>query len=80
MKDYSMRFIFDRKNETGFKGRKQGKKYKETGLLQIEVRRDGTDKRVYVSTNIHIRPLRNKSSRYTAFIFFHHIHYITTHS
>ena len=55
MKNFSMRFVFDRKNETGHKKRLKGKEYKETGLLQIEVRQDGTDKRVYISTNIHIR-------------------------
>lgn len=53
-----MRFLFDKKNETGFrdKEKKKGKKYKETGLLQIEVRQDGTDKRVLISTGIRIRP------------------------
>ncbi|GAB6121072.1 site-specific integrase [Dysgonomonas termitidis] len=64
MKDYTMRFIFDRKNETGFRdNEKKGKsekhpkrKLKETGLLQIEVRKDGTDKRVYISTNLRIKP------------------------
>lgn len=56
MKDYTMRFVFDRKNETGHKKKVKGKEYKETGLLQIEVKRDGTDKRVYVSSNIRIRP------------------------
>lgn len=56
MLDYSMRFIFDRKNESGFKGKKKGGKYKETGLLQIEVRKDGTDKRVFISTNLRIKP------------------------
>lgn len=56
MKDYSIRFVFDRKNETGHKKKEKGKEYKEAGLLQIEVRQDGTDKRAYISTNIHIRP------------------------
>lgn len=53
-----MRFLFDKKNETGFRDKKKvkGKEYKETGLLQIEVRQDGTDKRVLVSTGIRIRP------------------------
>lgn len=57
MKDFSMRYIFDRKNETGYRDKhKKNKKYKEKGLLQIEVREDGTDKRAYVSTNIKLRP------------------------
>lgn len=56
MKDYTMRFVFDRKNETGYKKKIKGKQYKETGLLQIEVKKDGTDKRVFISTNIRIRP------------------------
>lgn len=64
MKDYTIRFVFDRKNETGFrtKDKKKSKeshsikKFKEDGLLQIEVKKDGTDKRVYISTNIRIRP------------------------
>jgi hypothetical protein len=55
MKDFTVRFVFDCKNESGFKGKKKGVKYKEDGLLQIEVKKDGTDKRVYVSTNIRIR-------------------------
>lgn len=59
MLDYSMRFVYDRKNETGHKDKDKSKKkkdYKETGLLQIEVRKDGTDKRVFISTNIRIKP------------------------
>lgn len=56
MLDYTIRFVFDRKNETGHKKKEKGKKYKETGLLQLEVRKDGTDKRVYISTHIRIRP------------------------
>lgn len=58
MKNFTMRFLFDKKNETGFRDKKKvkGKEYKETGLLQIEVRQDGTDKRVLVSTGIRIRP------------------------
>lgn len=59
MKDYTIRFVYDRKNETGFRSKKKGssgKKFKEDGLLQIEVKKDGTDKRVYISTNIRIRP------------------------
>ena len=56
MKDYTIRFVFDRKNESGFKEKKKGVKYKEDGLLQIEVKKDGTDKRVYISTNIRVRP------------------------
>lgn len=64
MKDYTIRFVYDRKNETGFRDKDKkkpkdsrvAKKYKEDGLLQIEVKKDGTDKRVYVSTNIRIRP------------------------
>lgn len=58
MKDFSMRFVFDRKKETGFRDKEKtkGKKYKETRLLQIEVRQDGSDKRAYVSTDIRIRP------------------------
>jgi len=58
MKDFSMRFVFDRKNETGFRDKEKikGKKYKESGLLQIEVRQDGSDKRAWVSTDIRIRP------------------------
>lgn len=64
MKDYTIRFVFDRKNETGYKtkGKKKSatgsvsKKHKEDGLLQIELKNDGTDKRVYISTNIRIRP------------------------
>lgn len=46
MKDYTIRFVFDRKNETGFrtKDKKKSKeshsikKFKEDGLLQIEVK------------------------------------------
>lgn len=62
MRDYSIRFVYDRKNETGYKDKEKnksktkGKKYKEQGLLQIEVRKEGTDKRVYISTGIKIRP------------------------
>lgn len=56
MNNCSVRFVFDRKNETGYKKKVKGKKYKEVGLLQIEVRKDGTDKRVYISANIHIKP------------------------
>lgn len=62
MLDYTIRFVFDRKNETGHKKKEKGKKYKETGLLQLEVRKDGTDKRVYISTHIRIRPDQFDSS------------------
>lgn len=56
MRDYSMRFVYDRKNETGFKKKQKGKAYKDIGLLQIEIRQDGTDKRTWVSAGIKIRP------------------------
>lgn len=56
MRDYSMRFVYDRKNETGFKKKKKGKTYKSIGLLQIEIKEDGTDKRAWVSAGIKIRP------------------------
>ncbi|WP_165045895.1 site-specific integrase [Dysgonomonas sp. ZJ709] len=56
MKDYSMRYIFDRKNETGYRNKIKGKKYKDLGLIQIEIRKDGTDKRAYVSTNVKVTP------------------------
>lgn len=56
MKDYTIRFVYDRKNETGHKGRKEGKEYKRDGLLQIEVRKDNSDKRAWVSTGIRITP------------------------
>lgn len=56
MKDYTMRFVFDRKNETGYKGKKKGVIYKEIGLLQIEVKKDNSDKRVWISANVKIRP------------------------
>lgn len=56
MKDATLRFVFDRKNETGFKKKLKDKKYKDFGLLQIEIRKDGTDKRVYISTSIKIKP------------------------
>lgn len=62
MLDYTIRFVFDRKNETGHKKKEKGKKYKETGLLQLEVRKDGTDKRAYISTHIRIRPDQFDSS------------------
>lgn len=51
-----MRFVFDRKNETGYKKKEKGKKYKETGLLQIEVRIEGTSKRTFISTGIKLKP------------------------
>lgn len=51
-----MRFVYDRKNETGHKKKEKGKKYKEIGLLQVEVRKDGTDKRSFISTHIKIKP------------------------
>lgn len=56
MDNYSIRFVYDRKNETGVRGKVKGRTYKEKGLLQIEVRKEGTYKRAYVSTNIHITP------------------------
>lgn len=56
MKDYTIRFVLNRKNESGFKEKKEGVKCKEDRLLQIEVKKDGTDKYVYISTNIRIRP------------------------
>lgn len=51
-----MRYIFDRKNETGYRNKIKGKKYKDLGLIQIEIRKDGTDKRAYVSTNVKVTP------------------------
>lgn len=51
-----------KKNETGYKNKEKnksktkGRKYKEQGLLQIEVRKEGTDKRACISTRIKIRP------------------------
>lgn len=58
MKDYSIRYVFDRKNETGHKDKVKvkGKKYADTGLVQIEVRKDGTDKRVWISTGVRVTP------------------------
>lgn len=56
MKDYSIRFVYDRKNETGHAGKAKGRKYKDVGLLQIEVRKDGTSKRAYVTTGIKVSP------------------------
>ncbi len=58
MKDYSIRYIFDRKNETGHRDKQKtkGKRYSDTGLIQIEVRKDGTDKRVWISTGVRVTP------------------------
>lgn len=56
MIDYTMRFVFDRKNETGYKKKEKGKTYKEFGLLQIEVKKDNTTQRAYVSANVKIKP------------------------
>ena len=61
MRDYTMRFVFDRKNETDYRDKlngkpKKGKDYKAIGLLQIEVKKDKTTKRVFVSTHVRIKP------------------------
>lgn len=57
MDNYTIRFIYDRKNETTFKdGKKKGVEYKETALVQIEVRQDKTSKRAFVSTHVKVRP------------------------
>lgn len=61
MRDFSMRFVYDRINETSYKDQLKGavdkkKNYKDVGLLQIEVRRDGTSAKTYISTRIKIRP------------------------
>lgn len=57
MENYTIRFIYDRKNETTFKdGKKRGKEYKEEALVQVEVRQDKTSKRAFVSTHVRVRP------------------------
>lgn len=56
MKDYTIRFIYDRINETGCRKKVKGKKYKDTGLIQIEVRKDNTDKRAWISTGVRVTP------------------------
>lgn len=56
MKDYTIRFIYDRINETGYRKKVKGKKYKDTGLIQIEVRKDNTDKRAWISTGVRVTP------------------------
>lgn len=56
MDNATLRFVYDRINETGHKKKIKGKKYKETGLLQIEIRQEGTDKRIYISSGVRIKP------------------------
>lgn len=58
MDDLTLRFVYDNKNVTGHRDtdKKPGKKYKGVGLLQIEIRRVGTAKRVFITTGIKIRP------------------------
>lgn len=47
MKDYYIRFVYDRRKEAS---------HKKDGLLQIEVRKENTDRRAYVTTGIRITP------------------------
>lgn len=56
MEDYTIRFVYDRKNETGYRGKKKGVKYKDEALLQVEVRQDKTSKRAFVSTHVRLAP------------------------
>ncbi|MFV0331381.1 MAG: phage integrase SAM-like domain-containing protein [Dysgonomonas sp.] len=56
MKNFTMRFVYDRKNETGYRKKEKDKTYKDVGLLQIEVKEDGTDRRAWVSTGVKITP------------------------
>lgn len=56
MDNYTIRFVYDRKNETGYKGKTGGKEYKKDGLVQIEVRKENSDKRVWISSGIRLTP------------------------
>lgn len=56
MKNVNVRYVFDRVNATGYRKKEKGKEYKEKGLLQVEVRKIGTSNKVFISTNIYIKP------------------------
>lgn len=58
MENFSIRYIYDRKNETYYKDGKplKDKEYKEDALLQLEIRVERTSKRVFISTGVKLRP------------------------